>query len=310
MYPFTPLEQYDQIDNWDFVKTTLHNFLLIPNWSIIGGFGDAIQDDRVMSPRPGHWGIFDETFGSRDLPFSEDWKQCEILLCESYSEYFMLLMAGKAILGDRSNGVEASDNLFFFDEMAVEMSLFGKSKEPTILLLAHSQIYLDIIRVMGPSARKGVKDMRGQFREMSEMLKRRKSIESKIFPPDWTPAEEKMSAGLQATLESWSTNDPMDNGRRSMERAFGRPRMHSRFMERAPMLCGTMLFRYKLLYQEVGFDLADSWCSIMATAHLVTACRHYDDLAQVTSLASWPDMDFVIKRAAKETSKKPGKDDS
>lgn len=292
------LAQYDEVDEHDEVLTSLKDFLLVHNYAIVGGVGDLFRDGMIPLHRPGWRGTFDPLFGRKKFSYRKDWQQCEVLLLESYTDHPMLLLVGDKLL--HFGGTGGADNQFSFDEMAVEMHTFSKKKEPTLLLMAHSEIWLDIIRVMGPTVGQGFRDMRRQFREMSDMLKRRKEIESRIFPPDWTQNKENMAVALQKALEDLSKEDPMEKNRIVMERRLGRSHTPSRFMKRAPMLCGTFLFQFKLYYQELGFDLANSWCTIMSAAHLVTACRHYDTLSQVPNLKPWPDIDFVMDMHGKE----------
>ena len=293
---------YNQIDETDQSLTAAYDYLLLPIFQLLGGLGDVIKDEFLPTYKPGYFGQWDPSFGSKNLSFKKRWLQAQCLICESFAEYLMVVFAGRHVLGKPAfqayQGTQ--DNLFFLDEMAVQMAAFATSKKPTLLLMVHAQVFVDINRIMGEDNKRGRKDMRDGISVMLKTLAKRPTVESKIKPTTWPSEAERGMEEFSKELETWKTLDPVELCLKNVKQGEKPAATKSSFMDRNPMLCGLILFRLKLQYQKMGFALANAWGTVLSTAHLLVACRHYDRVDQVPPLKPWPDMDLVMELHGKE----------
>jgi hypothetical protein len=128
---------------------------------------------------------------------------------------------------------------------------------------------------------------------MLDTLKRRTLIESAIPPVTWPEQNEKLAQRLREDIEYWQKLDPIQVVKKNLHGSAGDT--PSAFFDRAPILCGLILFRFCLLYQQTGLTLVNAWGMVVSSAHLYLACKLYDRLPGNSSrLKSWPDMDLVM----------------
>ncbi|WWD15674.1 hypothetical protein CI109_100096 [Kwoniella shandongensis] len=283
--------------NDDLLKRT-YDYLLLPNFQILGGLADLINDEMIPIYKPGHYGEFDTTLDSAKLPFDRRWKQCQILLCESLTEYQLLLMAGDLTKDGLPSSARATDNIYFLDEMAYEMDRFAKTKQCSLLLLVYSQVFLDVVMTSGIAAKRGLATLQKSAGVMVDSLKRRSTVEGPTQPGSWPARSEAIAREVMKEAEVWHSTDPIAIMRKIVNRNGRRMGItadyKSTLMERNPMLCGLLLFRLQLQYQRIGFALAEAWGTILYTAHLVAACGHNAAQFSQFRLPKWKDMDLII----------------
>jgi hypothetical protein len=71
-------------------------------------------------------------------------------------------------------------------------------------------------------------------------------------------------------------------------------------VERHPVLCGLLVFRFQMVYSEIGLALANAFTSIQSAAHLYQACRHSSQMPGGSPLQAWTDMEFVLDLHGRE----------
>jgi len=103
---------------------------------------------------------FDPSFATAGLPFGKYWKQVEILIHDSYLQYWTAVRAGACMMGDDMKRIMgAKDSMAYVDEMARQLGTFMHTKRLTLLVMAYSQIYIDIYST--PVAGAGADEERG-----------------------------------------------------------------------------------------------------------------------------------------------------
>ena len=302
--PQFQLPRYDKLGPEAHTLKSLYSKFLIPNLQILSGMSDVIKDGYMPLYRPGFLGTFDPTFGLDQeagtdevaLDFQTQWQNSKVLLCETFLEYMMLLTSGRKMAKKpNQQGVDTvgfeGDNAFFFDEMAVEMDQFVKTKQPTLLLLMHSQVFIDVNIAMQGTTGRANQEMRKGVTEMLDSLRRRSLYESEIPPSTWPTENEEITGYFQTELERWLTVDPIRVIKKHVHGAVGDT--PSAFFDRSPILCGLMLFKFRLKYQDLALTLVNAWGTILSTAHLYLACQLQDKMPGFR-LKSWPDMDLLV----------------
>lgn len=241
-----------------------------------------------------------------DLPTR--WKRGREALQDWFSDYLMLVRNAdilchlpSARIHRENNGQKLSP--FRIDEMAIEMEAVSRTHKPSLLLAFQSQIYLDTCFALGSFARRGMDELRVRSSEMLRTLSARDKLERKPTPKGWTREDEDLVTSFKHEAEAWSR--PVDivgvlrRGyvNQNLHKAMDDSRSESTLMRRNPMLCGLLLFRLTLKYQQLGLRLCNEWSFLIHAAHLVVACRHSGRAFGESELpeVQWPDMDKVLE---------------
>ncbi|WWD04021.1 hypothetical protein V865_002084 [Kwoniella europaea PYCC6329] len=290
---------WDEVNESDIIATTIYEHLLIPISQEIHGVADLFEHGSIPVSKPGYFGQYDPSVDVRQASFSRRCHQSQILICETYLEYLPLIAFGDVI--SKHMLTPAADvqidgrpiNIYFFDEMAVEIDTFRQTETPSLLLLIFGQIFVDINLVLGTSAAKALHHLRDEADHMLTTLERRTETEPAAHPITWPPENEEVIGSFKYELSFWrsvSTASRVPGGRSARK---------ATIFERNPMLCGLVLFRLRIQYQDIGFKLVNSFATLLSTAHLVAACRLFG-LMPGASMPSWPDMDLVLDIHGKE----------
>ncbi|WWC86002.1 uncharacterized protein L201_000873 [Kwoniella dendrophila CBS 6074] len=290
---------FNLINDNDILNTTIYDHLLLPLNQLLHGMSDVIVDGFAPIYRPGHYGQYNPNLDFHNVPVSQRWHQSQILICESFTDYFLL-----GNLGDRQGAIpsapvvgdEKNTNLFFIDEITTEMSHFSKTKKPTLLLIIYCQIFVDINLVLGSDAKRGVSELVQGATDMLKTFDRRKQHE--VQPPNGTwPKENEMIVDIfRHELDIWKTMTPQ---RQMYSIVPNHMSVQLSLFERDPMLCGLVLFRLRMKYQQLGLTLVNAYGAVLSTAHLYTACKN-SGVEPGQPFPDWPDMNMVIELHGKE----------
>ncbi|ORY22844.1 hypothetical protein BCR39DRAFT_591193 [Naematelia encephala] len=250
------LRLFSEVDENDNRLTALYDHLLIPNYQLLSGIANVIRDGQVPVYKSNHYGQFNPDREFEQLKFRERLRQSQILICESFVEYLILLAFGDRNLPPSAGAANSHSkpNVFFLDEMAVEMNKFAKTRSSSLYLIFLSQVFIDINAVLGRKAQRGVLELRQECGRMLGTLERRARIESARKPDTW-PAENKSTVeAFVAEVKVWHTTDPITTLRNKVAPlALRHNDYESMFIKRNPMLCGLLLFRLQMEYQDIGF---------------------------------------------------------
>ncbi|WWC65533.1 uncharacterized protein I303_108151 [Kwoniella dejecticola CBS 10117] len=288
---------YSLIDDEDLLTSTIYEHLLIPVCQMLSGMADVIQDGLVPVYKVGHFGYYNPKMKFFKQPFTKRWHQAQILMCETLTDYFLLGVVGERSLPSAPVcGNEKSSNIFFIDEIAAEMSTFSRTKAPTLLLMVYCQVFIDINFVLGSEANRGVKELRSAASDMFTSYSRRQNIEPEAPESIWHSENRLIDKAFLEELDCWRRMVPLDLVYKSIE---GRLPLQCSIFDRDPLLCGLMLFRLRLKYQHLGLSLANSFGSILSTAHLFAACKRSGVLPG-EKFNTWEDMELVMDLHGKE----------
>lgn len=278
----------------DFVTADVYDFTMFPVVQILGGLGALLQDqDTIPAYRAGYYGVYDPTTSVRKNDFKGRWKRYQILLTESFTDLFFLLELGNM---DRSKpGVlpgshEGSPrNAFFLDELVKSFAEFVKTKKWDFSLLAAFQIFLDINLIIGAHTIEGTKRLRSVCGRMVKMLDSRRAVEGPVAPVSWDQHNETLIKVFHLEATHWRDFDF-----RSLATELpGLDGSGAKFMERNPTLCGLILFRMYIKYQDIGFAMSNTWGSILCTIHLDNACR-FTAIPDQPNPPKWQDVQLLI----------------
>ncbi|OCF45729.1 hypothetical protein I317_00216 [Kwoniella heveanensis CBS 569] len=300
-YHMDGLPLFKHLSDSDVTRTAIFDHLLIPLLQILGGMSDLIVDGRVPVYRPGHFGTYDPCLDFHNLPFTRRWDQSLILMSETFTDYFLLAAIGER-RGDALPSAPIIDddthtNIFFIDEIALEMNRFSRTKEVSLLVMIYCQIFIDVNFTLGKSVDRGLKALKQGASDMISTLKRRRQIEPADTSSVWHPNNERSVSQFISELESWVTMAPLtliEQTIRNKGYSF-----RSKLFERDPKLCGVLLFRLRLKYQHLALEIANAFGTVLASAHLLAACQHSGTLPEETA-PHWEDMDVVLDLHGKD----------
>lgn len=232
------------------------------------------------------------------------WSQSLALVMGSYSDYLTLHCTPEGYIQFPSIRTAAGATAempspFKLDEMAIEMHAFSKSRKPTLLLMMHMQVFLDQNTILGSRARRGLDELRVHASRMQESLNARQKVEGARKSEAWTAEDERVLENFRVEANFFTDRqDPVTTVRKShatkVVSAAEVRQYRSTLMERNPTMCGLLLFRLELKYQQLGLRLANAYSSLMSGAHLVVACRHSGNVFGGWD-PTWPDMDKVLE---------------
>ena len=220
----------------------------------------------------------------------------------------------KRIMGDK-------DNMVYVDEMARQLGTFMHTKRLSILVLAHSQIYIDIYSALGPRAHRGREQMKGEVGRMITTIERDYVTDvayvarpgdrgpPKIAKSDkrvrlYTDLLEHRVMANRDTMRYWAERDPIKEEKLDAIKKLrlrSRERCSYHFLDHSPMFCGLMLFRFRLRFRDTSLDLVNRYAHIMAAAHLyIAATIHVGTSPSAPRLQPWPLMDKILELHGKE----------
>lgn len=279
----------------------VYDLFLIPNLQVLNGLSEIITDGLAPMYKQGHFGHYDARLDFERLPYSKRAKQTTILICETFAEYLTLVMVNKSA-GQPSMNKSAANlrqtHEFLFDEIAVEMQTFAQAKEPSLLLMFYSQVFIDINFMLGETAKKGLRDLREGAARMVRTLDERATVEGSVQPDTWPRQNEMIMEMFEREAEYWREMNPVSDMRKfiKVDRSVASTSLApSSLMELNPMLCGLWLFKMQLNYQQLGFTLVNAWGTILYTAHLYAACKQSDFSGDTLPFPEWPDMDKIME---------------
>ncbi|WVW86532.1 hypothetical protein I302_108581 [Kwoniella bestiolae CBS 10118] len=290
----TQIPTYHFLDDDDTFTTTVYDHLFLPVQQLLYGMKDVIKDGVVPVYKPGHFGQYNPNLDFYTIPFSERCRQSQILMCESFTDYFLLSVVdedGRTIPSAPVVGEGKPSNLFFIDEIATEMNHFANSKQPTLLLVIYLQVFVDINLILGASTTRGLAELKRGASDMLDTLDRRQKLEPKDPLDTWPRNNEMIMDLLKAELHAWKTMAPVALMYKAVR---NRVPLQLSLFERDPLLCGLILFRLRLKYQQLGLTLANAFGFVLSAAHLVTASKHFG-VEPGRSFPEWPDMNLIIK---------------
>jgi len=296
--PNWDMPSYNEVNSRDIKLARVYDFLMIPFISTLNGFTDLIHDNTVPVCRAGHWGIYDPTANFGKMPFLERWEQYQILLAESFTDMYFLLG-----LGDPRqqlpnplpiSGSPQGANMFFVDETLVMTDKFIKTKEVSFRFAFAMRVLIDINFTLGPAANRGRQLLNNTAENMVKCLKSRSSVEGSDPPRNWDSHNEVIIDRFIVEAKWFAEFDL-----RQLKRWPGCGNANWLLLERDPLLCGLLVFRLQMEYQDIGFKLSNTWASIMYAAHLYEACRHSGSLPG-EPLPEWQDIELVLDIHGKE----------
>jgi hypothetical protein len=287
------------VDGRDLEIARIYDLLMIPFITTLNAFTDIIVDNTVPVCRAGEWGHYDPSADFGRMPFLERWKQYQILLAESITDMYFLLG-----LGDRSHrfpscspvsGSPQGANIFFVDETLVMMDKLIKTKEVTFLFTFAMRILFDINFTLGPTTSRGRQLMNDTAGRMVQGIRSLSTVEGSDPHRNWDSRHELITNRFVTEAKWFAELD--------LRRLKSWPNCGTAnwlLLERDPLLCGLIVFRLQMGYQDMGFKLSYTWMSIMSAAHLYEACRHSGSIHGEPNLPEWHDMELVLDIHGKE----------
>jgi hypothetical protein len=253
---------FKQVDGKDLELGLIYDFLMLPFTQSLGGLAKLIDNETVHIYN-GVFGYYDPTSASDKLPFQQRWHHYQLLLTESFTDIFFLLGLGNPDSDYNSGqgfpvlGSPQGANIFFVDKTMKLMDKFIRTKEISFHLTFALRILMDINMVLGSKTNRGIDLLRDTATRIVETLKSRPSCECPDPPADWDAHNEII---ITRFLREASWYAELDL--RQLKNAPGVGDARWLLLERDPLLCGLLLFRLQILYQDIGFKLANTWGSI------------------------------------------------
>ncbi|KAK0544463.1 hypothetical protein OC846_006067 [Tilletia horrida] len=283
------LHRYDMVDPFDLTSQMLYDYFFVPCWQVVDAMSRVIgPNGTVPVLKLGHYGVYDTKLDHETLPFRQKWSQAQIVILEGLSDYLLILTALRPKERD-------STHFFYGDETARLMSDLSNTKQCTLLTTFAAQVFLDINFLLKSDVQKGWAQLHRSAQSMKKSMEMRPKVEPGR-PENWAPTNEILAASLVDELDGYcQADDPMTLLRRSISASIpGAPRnTTSNLMLHNPVLCGILLFRLHLLHQDFGLTLANTWGTILYTAHLRHACQQLGTAGNDTP--AWPDMDLILQ---------------
>lgn len=288
------LPKFPDVRKDDFTTASVYDFTMFPIIQILGGLA-VLLDDRNVTPayKAGYYGYSNPAETVQKEDFKKRWSQYQILMTESFTDLFYLLEVGNMDRnrpGPFSGPRKSSPNNFFFlDELVKSSHDFFESRKWDFMLAAACQIFLDINLILGSKTSDGSRKLRSTAARMDKMFDSRRAIEGPVQPATWDMANEHIIKRMQLEIHHWREFD----FRSLATKIPGLDGSGAKFMERNPTLCGLILFRIHIFYQDIGFKLSNTWGTILGCAHLNNACR-FTFFPGEARVPAWKDMDLVI----------------
>ena len=291
---------FTQVDDKDIELGLIYDVLMLPFVQSLGGLANLINNETVPIYN-GAFGYYDPTAGSDKLSFRQRWHQYQLLLTESFTDIFFLLGLGNPA-GDFKSGQNfptlgspQGANIFFVDKTMELMDKFIRTKEISFHLTFALRILMDINITLGSASNRGIRLLHDTAGRIVKTLSSRSSYEGPDPPADWDARNE-----IIITRFLHEASYLADLDLRQLKNVPGMGDARWLLLERDPLLCGLLLFRLQILYQDIGFKLANTWGSILLAGHLYEACRISESGGD--KLPNWPDMEFVMDLHGKEES--------
>jgi hypothetical protein len=272
----TDLPNFDLVDDQDIELGKIYDFMMLPLVQVFVDLADKINSGAQPFPNSGQYGKYDPNADFSKLSFRSRWQQYYILLSKMFPNICFLLMA-----------VGGDDQVKYgwdMDGVIRLMSQFANTKEISFHLTFTIRIYMDINFILGSDTNRGRYYLHETAVRMIETLEQRPSVEGPIPHFRWTTRNDQIVSKLLGQASAAVVIVSM-----------GLP-----LLERHPLLCGLIVFRLQMAYQDTGMALANTFASIQSAAHLYEACRHSGQPTGKKPLPRWPDMDLVLELHGKE----------
>ncbi|KAE8249917.1 hypothetical protein A4X13_0g5022 [Tilletia indica] len=269
-----------------------YDFFFVPCWQMVDALTRVITDNHVPLYKANYHGVYDPTLDHEQLPFTQRWQQGQVVVLESLSDYFLLLTQSPP------DSTGEAKHSFWGDEMARIMNDIVLTKQCSLLSAFAAQVFVDLNFLLRKNTSKGWTELSQGARRMKASMEQRKSGEP-ARPKNWVPTNELHAQAFIQELDSYcKPEDPMTSVRRHIagllpDSTETEKKAPSYLMQRNPILCGILLFRLQLKHQEFGLKLANTWGTILYTAHLRHACAKFG-ITDQGPLQAWPDMDLIL----------------
>ena len=300
-------------DKAEVVTASLQEYVLIPNYRILAAVAQHVEPGRIAAARTGFFGTHDTDLDFEELDSPKRREQANILLSETFLEYQLIVAAGG------SDGIFApmspfalnqmqDKNHFFFDEIAAEMDRFQRTKTISLFLLITSEIFVNIHTWLGRDAARGWDNLQAVSSRMIRSIEEREEVQKGYKLSTWSEDRQLLISQCRVEAMVWSKLDPIQIFAEEIQD----PATNVMFtMKKHPFLCGLTFFRLQIMYQNAGLSLANSWGTILSTAHLYLACQNTkaasassiftgESSAEVDASPEWPDMDLWMNLHGKQ----------
>jgi hypothetical protein len=283
----TGIPGFDLIDESDRKLEQIYDLLMLPLVQILEGLAESLTAGKIPYPQIGAYGKYDPNAPFGELRSQARWKQYRILLPELLSDVEFLL--------DHSGGVEISESALGIDSIIRLLDRFIHTKEISFHLTFAMRVFMDINFALGAAASRGRKYLHDTAGRMIGCLNSRPSLGGPILANTWDIENEKIVDLFMAQATGCANLDLRQN-KILPELNF----TDWLLIDRHPLLCGLLVFRLQIAYQDIGLALANEWGSIQYAAHLYEACRHSGHTPRDGQLPKWPDMELVLELHGKE----------
>lgn len=155
------------------------------------------------------------------------WRQGVILICESFGDLFtfahfleLIFLSRDKNMKQRKKAELEQSRPLIIDEMVVEADTFACKRFPTLLLMLHSQIFIETNFILGGLAERSFAELRVVSFRMQAALQARSRVKSVDKPTSWPPANEKVVSQFCVEAQLWSADDdPVTMVRRHVTRS-------------------------------------------------------------------------------------------
>lgn len=300
--PAWDMPGFENVDHDDAELGRLYDFIMVPYTQMLDALG-RMNDNRIdpiykqkTAPiyKPGYYGHYDPDAAHSSR--RARWAQCKILLAESFTDIFYLLNIGERKSDHTRSDSGREENVFTLDETMNLMDQFIKTNKLSLHLAFAMRMLVEINLTLGLDTARGHRHLKDSADNMIRCLESRPAIEGDVGPPSWDSRNE----GVIRHFITEANFFAKDFDLRRLKKVKGLEHGPWQLVERDPLLCGLMLFRLQMRYQDIGFAISNSWASILYAAHLYEACRHSGTSPGTPTLPLWPDMDLVLQIHGKE----------
>jgi len=276
---------FDLIDEGDRKLEQIYDLLMLPLVQILEGLANSLTARKIPYPQLGRYGKYDPNAPFHMLGSQARWKQYRILLPELLSDTDFFLAHSVAI-ADSPLGIDCITRL---------LDRFIHTKKISFHLTFALRVFMDINFALGPAASRGRQYLHDTAGRMIGCLASRPSMRVPVLP-DTPESENEKLVDQFITLAAWCADFDLRQNTILPELSFS----DWLVIDRHPLLCGLLVFRLQIVYQDIGLGIANEWGSIQYAAHLYEACRHSGHTPRDRELPTWPDMELVLELHGKE----------
>lgn len=240
---------------------------------------------------------FDPSLDFKAADTGTRWRQGWLLLSESFTEYCSFVHLYQTTYLGRPQATEPrtaaelhSDLPLFIDEVAIELHTFMTTRKVSLLLMLHTQIFIDLNFTLGEEVERGFEEFRTAASRIGASLEEHRRVTG--APPS-SSTSSICERGLDQLLYEvgiWTKEEDIVT---VVLQATGRPHVRSVLMQRNPFLCGLVLFQLHLKHQRLGLIIANKGVALLSL-QLYAACKHSGSPPGQSEL-QWADMDKLLE---------------